>query len=464
MDKIANVIGEGAYGCVHKPSLTCKSKRISYKNKISKIMLYENARKELDEYMIISATDPTHDYYTGDPTICKVNETAKNKKSIEKCKNIKLEDESEAEAKDSNITYKNEDNDAVPIDDLSLLIMEDGGLDLKKYGNMVKKQKSTAKHIKKNMLFWIEVHRLFRGLVVFQHNGLMHHDLKMENIVYNEKKNRINYIDFGFMTEMEKEIKISRQSENRYANSPFWSFPFEVKYMNRSKYMRFAKKTNTLKNEYFIQLMEKLKKGESNDTADSMRIFFGYILQNQTDNDKRENIKMFLNDFYTTLMDEIKPDKYDDFLHKTVKTFDIFGLAFGLIPFLENSRHFMDKKTYQEFYDCFYHMITPNIIQRYTIEEAMDNYENCLSNSGFLKKCDYMIENHILQKGKTNKIEKMTDKIEYSNILLSNQEKKNIIQKQLSANSMLDNNISKNKTSKHSKIKLIAKNKTHRKK
>jgi hypothetical protein len=32
----SKVIGEGSYGCVMKPSLPCKNKTISYKNKISK--------------------------------------------------------------------------------------------------------------------------------------------------------------------------------------------------------------------------------------------------------------------------------------------------------------------------------------------------------------------------------------------------------------------------------------------
>ena len=31
------VIGEGAFGCVHKPSLLCKDKKISYKNKIFRL-------------------------------------------------------------------------------------------------------------------------------------------------------------------------------------------------------------------------------------------------------------------------------------------------------------------------------------------------------------------------------------------------------------------------------------------
>ena len=37
MEQGATVIGEGGYGCVHKPSLKCKSSsKASYKNKVSK--------------------------------------------------------------------------------------------------------------------------------------------------------------------------------------------------------------------------------------------------------------------------------------------------------------------------------------------------------------------------------------------------------------------------------------------
>ena len=42
-------LGEGTYGCVHKPSLKCKNKRLSYKGKISKIMHSSEAFKEMTE-------------------------------------------------------------------------------------------------------------------------------------------------------------------------------------------------------------------------------------------------------------------------------------------------------------------------------------------------------------------------------------------------------------------------------
>ena len=44
------VIGEGSYGCVHRPSLTCKDKKIDYKNKISKLMTQKHLNTEIAEY------------------------------------------------------------------------------------------------------------------------------------------------------------------------------------------------------------------------------------------------------------------------------------------------------------------------------------------------------------------------------------------------------------------------------
>ena len=59
------IIGEGGFGCVFKPSLKCADKKISYKNKISKWMLSKNAVEELQEYAVIAKADSNTDFYTG---------------------------------------------------------------------------------------------------------------------------------------------------------------------------------------------------------------------------------------------------------------------------------------------------------------------------------------------------------------------------------------------------------------
>ena len=43
---MSEVIGEGSYGCVHRPSLQCTKKKVG-KNKISKLMTRKHLNKEL---------------------------------------------------------------------------------------------------------------------------------------------------------------------------------------------------------------------------------------------------------------------------------------------------------------------------------------------------------------------------------------------------------------------------------
>jgi hypothetical protein len=50
-DRRHKVIGKGAYGCVHKPSLHCRTRKVkSYKDKVSKFMLTDHAKTEIKEY------------------------------------------------------------------------------------------------------------------------------------------------------------------------------------------------------------------------------------------------------------------------------------------------------------------------------------------------------------------------------------------------------------------------------
>ena len=89
------IIGEGAYGCVHKPSIHCNtppSPRFNYTNYVSKIMTTKNAKKELDEFLIIKNIDPTNEYHLESPILCKPKIDKSVETSINKCKYIKLND------------------------------------------------------------------------------------------------------------------------------------------------------------------------------------------------------------------------------------------------------------------------------------------------------------------------------------------------------------------------------------
>ena len=50
------IIGEGSYGCVHKPSIRCKippKPDFDYKKYVSKFMKTTNAKDELAEFVVL---------------------------------------------------------------------------------------------------------------------------------------------------------------------------------------------------------------------------------------------------------------------------------------------------------------------------------------------------------------------------------------------------------------------------
>jgi hypothetical protein len=70
MNNEPKIIGKGSFGCVHKPSLKCKTRKVNYKNKISKYMLKRHANTEMVEYNMIKKADPKKYIYLGKPIEC----------------------------------------------------------------------------------------------------------------------------------------------------------------------------------------------------------------------------------------------------------------------------------------------------------------------------------------------------------------------------------------------------------
>jgi serine/threonine protein kinase len=179
----SKVIGEGSFGCVHKPTLECADKKVSYKNKISKVMLTKHAISELKEYAVISKVDKRHDFYLGVPEKCKVKQNKYTIKSILNCKRLKR--------KNNNITSK------TMLNKLSLIILPDGGLNLKQFIDKIYNQTNKSNARIRITKFWIECHRLFRGISTFQKHDIMHHDIKPQNIGFNSH-GQLKIFDFGF--------------------------------------------------------------------------------------------------------------------------------------------------------------------------------------------------------------------------------------------------------------------------
>jgi serine/threonine protein kinase len=401
-EAIPDVVGEGTYGCVHRPSLHCDKKKMDYTNKLSKIGTKKNINEELAEYKTIQRVDKKHDFFTGSPNSCLPSIDSVTLDAVDKCKDFEAE----------------------KIKQYKLLIMKDGGQNLEDFSKAIKKDliehRITMEDATRQMeKFWIEAHRMFLGVSKLLASGVVHHDLKHKNIVYNKELNRINFIDFGLMTTSEK-IKDESEKSKYGFSIRHWSFPPEMRFLNKNKYEKLtdteikastkksAKKTEekSKREKDFDHFLNELKDPNSHINTFFLYTDFYFPAKKQDSFMVQERT----NEYYRMVMNSLKKDDYETFLDKSISTIDSYGLAISLIYVLNNTRDLIDDKLADDLQFLFLNMLNFNVMERISIQEAMSRYEDILENNHLLKKFNVHFENHQL-KINTETVKKIKQKL-----------------------------------------------------
>ena len=318
---IREVIGEGGYGCVHKPSIHCKSDidpNFNYSNYVSKIMKTKDAEKELKEFVVIGSYDKTNEYHLGTPVLCQPELNDKIiKNDISKCKYIEGKS-----VKASPNDYK-------------LLLLQYGGPNLKDFcmSDIVNYLSTKKKH--KSHQFWLEIHRLLKGLHFFRSNNIVHNDIKPQNILFNVKTGKLAFIDFGLMRSKTDVYNSSSLNKN-FLGTFHWSYPFDCGLMNKDKYETYNKYTPFTKNTYKEQLSNMIIANSKVNTLklpikhpDAFNIIFSYI-----DPDGKEPViatkYAYIQHFFDGFNNLIKKHTYDEVLTRIINSIDVYGLGFSL--------------------------------------------------------------------------------------------------------------------------------------
>lgn len=365
--KPSEVIGEGSYGCIHKPSLICKNnKKVSYKNKISKLLLTENAISELQEYMLISKSDKKGEFFLGIPDLCKVNPTENAIKSIHKCKKL-------TKRNNNKLITKNQ------LKNYSVLVMKYGGTDLEKLGLEFGKMSATEINRNKAIIFWKETVRLFAGLATFIKYDIVHFDLKPQNIVYDKKAGRLNFIDFGHMRTISDSITSCHNSSNGLTETAFWNYPFEVQFLNQEHFLKVARLNGEERNNWYLQFISNLKAHSEDDFVTAYDTFIDMFTEHMSNEEKMRIEEIYQNDFFKTLNDQVMIEDYDDFLEKSIKTVDIYGIGLSLQYMLNYTRHLLPPDFIKKMGELLYFMTTPDLSKRYTIVDAIAFYKIAIS-------------------------------------------------------------------------------------
>jgi len=370
MANIPKVIGQGTYGCVLKPSLKCKDKPDqSYDNKVSKILKIKDAKQEMNEYKKVSKVDKYNNFYLGKPDICDLDSTDKlANKSIENC-------------------YIGKDV-LLKLTNYNLIVMEDGGENLLSYNRKVIKWSKTDNRSVLCEKFLLETLRLFHGLVQFDNHDLVHHDLKPENIVYNEDKNRLNFIDFGLMESRKKLMKAANNSKYKW-DVFHWSYPWELQLLNHNTFTRIQPQN----------LFNKIKSGIATNNLDNTyykhsNYFFYYVHNKHPYIPYSELCRKYVDDFELTLKTDISTMSYEKFLTKSMRTIDVFGVGIALKNWLNSAHSHLNPLYFTQLDLLFNNMISSRVSTRLLPEEALEAYENFLISSGLLEKYNKEIDDH----------------------------------------------------------------------
>jgi len=358
------VIGEGTYGCVHKPSIQCRNRTKKVKGKISKAMLDEEALIELREYAKIARADKKADFYLGQPIKCKIRRSSENMNALQKCKNG-----------DDMINH---------LEDYSLLVMNDGGIDIEEYADFYHIANNTEMNQRQISRFLIEFQNVFQGTKVFLKHDIIQHDVKPQNILYNETRHRINFIDFGLMQSYKKVMRTIRKSTYWLASRVHWSYPLEIRFLNWNKYMDYARMTETEKMQEYHKHITDLN--EKNDThfVNAIETLFSFILPND---EKCAFTKRYFTDLHNSLLYDIQPGgkNFDEFAKKVLNTIDIYGIGIAVLYFANKVSHILAPKLYADLLEFGYHLITPDFKNRYEIDEAISQYKKILHNNHIVK-------------------------------------------------------------------------------
>ena len=369
IDKPSDVIGEGTYGCAHRPPMKCRDAPRRNKNDISKLMTSANAMKELKEFALIDSADKRRQFYLGKPSKCLPDRILSNIRSISNCPSGKF--------------------DPMKMDDYSLLVMKYGGQDLDQFGEEVRTWTKTKENVDAIELFWLEAVRLFYGVKVLHDNNVVHHDLKQQNIVYDKATNRANFIDFGFMEKKSARIYASKLSANWLGNKHHWSFPLEAIYWNKDDYMTAASARGKSKKAYreFAESVE-----------DNCQYFFTSVIHFNANTSKIDKVAEVgtRNAFRNVLTFEPTHDSYNRFIEKSIDTVDSYGLGIALMFVLHRSKHLLADDFYKNVMNIGVNMLEGGVFLRSTPEQLLAQYEDVLTTSGLLEKHKKHIENHLI--------------------------------------------------------------------
>lgn len=338
------MIDSGGFGCIYKPALRCSNSKKRY-NGISKLQIKKyglqeyNTTKDIES--ILKKIPNYTKYYIVKVSKCIPNAlTSEDKKKMD-CYALTKK----------NITKKNINNN---LSKLVSIQMEYGGPTLK----------STIKNIRSYdelMIVHSKVKTFFNeGLLPMNRVGIIHSDMKMANLLYNDS---IKVIDWGFTINLNQKFEIREKKFH-------FNLPFSVVLFERGKYIKMylenkAVSKNNIR-EFVIKIMEENKYDRHIE-----------YLEDLYKNLKIENINLYIIEYLTEVMfkftdkntKEFNVDKYFDEVY--IYNCDIWGFIMMFIEMIDYMNfELLEKTSTKPFIDMIFTLIDKYLLNiKYATEK-----------------------------------------------------------------------------------------------
>ena len=357
--KYNNLIDYGSYGYIFYPpddfnyTILNLDSNIQY---IIKLILNNDGDDEINNQILINNIDKNNEYHLG--CYYKINTIPKSINNHD----FKL-------------------FNSYDISELCLIVQKYGGVDLyKAFKNKL------INNLEEYKLFLIEIYRILEGIKKFNENNLIHHDINPKNIVYNKSINRLNYIDFGLTTN--KQTIIINSNDSNYEFGIFHSsFPIESGFYNKNIYEEIInydeKNINSYCYEIKKEIIYNIYKKESKIVSALKDLFsFYYVLDNSK---KSKDIKYDSLDKLNKFLINLKNNSYEDFINKSLNTFDLYGYGLCLLYSLRYCEIYLNNDLKEELYELALKMADLNVFTRLTIETAQNQFNDLLVKHNILQ-------------------------------------------------------------------------------
>ena len=208
------VLNSGTYGCIIKPAVPCKGETVRTPDSVSKLMTAKDASQEYSEIMAIkekikSIPESNMYYILNDIKKCQIGTVTESDLDNfkRKCKSRRILH-----------SYTKEDiQNPRKNTNLRVLQLPDGGRDITDY--FYGKPFSTDTFPKINRAL---IKLLKYGIVPLKEVGVIHQDIKGNNIVYSKEKDLARLIDWGLSTaDVGEEVPYSVKKWPLLFNQPF---------------------------------------------------------------------------------------------------------------------------------------------------------------------------------------------------------------------------------------------------